>query len=49
LTRKNAIKALSNFLTTHPFSMDGGELSKKFFESKQEQIKKRLEVNIQNP
>lgn len=42
--RANAIKVLTKFIETHPFVMDGGELSLSLFESKHQAITERLEV-----
>ncbi|KAI9593024.1 armadillo-type protein [Syncephalis fuscata] len=41
--RSNAIRVLGKFIETHPFVMDGGELSLSLFESKYGEITQRIE------
>lgn len=42
--RANAIKALTKFIETHPFIMDGGELALSKFEEKHAEINRQLQV-----
>jgi condensin complex subunit 1 len=44
--RTNAIRLLTRFMETHPFSADGGLLSMEFFSNKVQHLESELEVMI---
>lgn len=44
--RKYVIRALTSLITTHPYSMYGGELDLKDWQSKLAKLKEELEVKI---
>lgn len=44
--RANAIRLVSKFMGTHPFTLDGGLLKHTVFEEKFNELKQKIEVII---